>query len=352
MAHSEMVMMKIPDDSPFQYNLEKIFKAGERARDMVKQILAFGRQKPQERAPVKLDSILQEVLKLIRSSIPTTIDIRHTVNTKNTTIVAESTLIHQVILNLCTNASQAMREEGGVLELTIDEVSIDSETIIQFDKLASGAYLKLTVKDTGRGIEHDIIDRIFEPYFTTKDVGEGSGMGLAVTHGIVKSHGGDIKVESEPGKGSAFYVLLPKSTKEIIPEKENKKEIPGGTEHILFIDDEETSVDTFQAMLEYLGYDVTAMTDSIEAVKMFRGNPEMFDLVITDMTMPNMTGKSLAKEMMVIRPEIPVILYTGFSEQIDENSAREMGIKAYLMKPIVMHDLAKTVREVLDGKTT
>ena len=348
MAHSEMAMMQIPDDSSLQFNLNEIFKAGERARDMVKQILAFGRQKPQERVPVKFGSILQEALKLIRPSIPTTIDIRHTVITESDTIVADSTLIHQVILNLCTNASHAMREEGGVLELTIDELNLDYLTSIQFDKLTPGVYLRLTVRDTGHGIEPDIIDRIFEPYFTTKDIGEGSGMGLAVTHGIVKSHGGDIKVESETGKGTTFYVLLPKSTEEITPVIENEIELPGGTERILYVDDEETAVYTIKPMLENLGYEVTAMTGSVEALKMFRDNPERFDLVITDMTMPDMTGKGLAKELMAIRPEIPVILYTGFSEQIDEYSAKEIGIKAYVMKPVIMRDLAKTVREVLD----
>ena len=348
MAYSEMLIGEAPDDSPLQYGLKQIFRAGERARDVVKQILAFGRQKQEARIPLRLDSILQEVLRLIRSSIPSTVDIRYTNKTETDTIVAESTLIHQVILNLCTNASHAMREEGGVLELIIDELDLNSETSATFDDLLPGEYLRLTVRDTGHGIAPDIIDKIFDPYFTTKGIGEGSGMGLAVTHGIVKSHGGDIRVKSELGKGTTFDVLLPKSTKDITPVKEYKTELPGGTEQILFVDDEETSVEIIEKMMEKLGYKVTSRTSSIEALKVFRDNPEGFDLVITDMTMPDMTGKGLAKELMAIRPEIPVILLTGFSEQMDEYSAKKMGIKAYLMKPVVMKDLAKEIRGVLD----
>ncbi|MFC1867682.1 PAS domain S-box protein [Thermodesulfobacteriota bacterium] len=350
MIHSDMVMEDFPSNSPLQFNLKEIFKAGERARDMVKQILAFGRQKQQERLAVRLGSILNEVLKLVRSTIPTTIDIRHNIEAKTDTVLADPTQIHQVILNLCTNASHAMREKGGVLEIKLDDLDLNSEAIVQFDGLTPGVYLRLTVRDTGHGIDPENIGKIFDPYFTTKQVGEGSGMGLAVVHGILKSHSGDIKVESEPGKGTTFQVLLPKSEADITPVEEHKIELPRGTERILFVDDEKPAVDIIKPMLEKLGHKVTARTSSIEALEAFRNNPEKFDLVITDMTMPNMTGKELAKELMQIRSEVPIILCTGFSEQIDEDSAKEMGIRAFVMKPIVMREIVKTIRQVLDKK--
>ena len=348
MIHSEMVMEELPNDSPLQFNLKEIFKASERARGLVKQILAFSRPKQQERIAVKLGSILKEVFKLARATIPTTIDIRHNIKAEADTVFADPTQIHQVILNLCTNASYAMREKGGALEIELDDLDLNSEAVIQFDGLVPGIYLRLTVRDTGHGMAPDVIDKIFDPYFTTKDVGEGSGMGLAVAHGIVKSHGGDITVESEPGKGTTFYVLLPKNEATISPVKEHKSELPKGTERILFVDDEKAAVDAIQPMLEKLGYKVTARTSSIEALEAFRNNPQGFDLVITDMTMPNMTGKDLAKELMSIRPDIPIILCTGFSEQIDEHMAKAMGISAYVMKPIVRREIANTIREVLD----
>ena len=348
MIHSEMAMMDFTPDNPIQHNLIQIYKAGERARDMVKQILAFGRQKQQERIVVKMGSILKEVLKLIRSTIPTTIDIRHNIEAETDTVFADPTQIHQVILNLCINASHAMREKGGTLEIELDELDLNSDAIVKFDGFIPGFYLRLTVRDTGHGIAPEVKDRIFDPYFTTKEVGEGTGMGLAVAHGIVKGHGGDIKVESEPGKGTTFSVLLPKYEGKNTEKPERIPMLRGGTERVLLVDDESAAVDAIQTMLENLGYKVTARTSSIEALEAFRDNPEGFDLVITDMTMPNMTGKDLAKELMSMRHDIPIILCTGYSEQIDEYKAKEMGINAFVMKPIVMRYMANTIREVLD----
>ena len=350
LIHSEMATMELAPDSPVQHNLKEIFKAGERARDMVKQILAFGRQKQQEKIAVKMGSILKEVLKLLRSTIPTTIDIRHTIDAEVDTIFADPTQIHQIIMNLCTNAFHAMREKGGVLEIKLDDLYLDLKAVSQFTDLNPGSYLRLTVADTGHGIAPAIIDNIFDPYFTTKDVGEGTGMGLSVAHGIVTSHGGDIKVESEPGKGTTFQILLPKFETDTSPVAQPSVQLLRGTERVLFVDDERTAVDAFQPMLESLGYNVTARTSSIEALEAFRNNPDAFDLVISDMTMPNMTGKDLAKALMSIRSDIPIILCTGFSEQIDENEAREMGISAFVMKPIVMKEMAHRIREVLDKK--
>ncbi len=350
MIHSEMIMMDLPPESPLQQSAKQIYKGGERARDLVKQILTFARLRGDERAPIKISLILKEAIKLLRSTIPTTIDIRYKIETKQDTVLADPTQINQIVMNLCTNAAYAMREKGGEIELILAKEDIGIEYAEQFTELSPGHYLRLSVRDTGSGVDLDIMDRIFEPYFTTKGPGEGTGMGLALIHGIVKSYGGDITVESEPGKGTTFHVLLPIIEAEVSPIIEPKTEIPGGNERILFVDDERAAVDVIQSMLEKLGYKLTARTSSVEALEAFRNKPGGFDLVITDMTMPNMTGKDLAKEMMSIRPDIPIILCTGFSDQIDEKKAKAIGISAYVMKPIVMRQIANTIREVLDKK--
>jgi PAS domain S-box-containing protein len=350
MIHSEMAMMDLPPDSRIRNSLEQIYKAGERATDMIKQVLAFSRQRQQEKAPIKLSFILKEVIRLLRSSIPTTIDIRYNIKTEADTVLADPTQVHQVLLNLCTNAAYDMREKGGVLEVELDDLNLDSGTVWQFEGLNPGSYLRLTVRDTGQGIGPEVIGKIFDPYFTTKDVGEGTGMGLAVVHGIVKSHGGEITVKSELGKGTAFQVLFPKYEEDIPKVSEPTIQLQRGTERILFVDDEKVAVDAIQSMLENIGYQLTARTSSIEALKLFRNKPDGFDLVITDMTMPNMTGSELAKKIMSIRPDIPIILCTGFSDQIDEHKAKAMGIRAYVMKPIVMRQIANTIREVLDKR--
>jgi CheY-like chemotaxis protein len=253
-------------------------------------------------------------------------------------------------MNLCTNATHAMQEKGGLLTVRLCNEYIHENETNRFPDITPGSYLKLSVSDTGSGISSDIIDKIFEPYFTTKDPSVGTGMGLAVIHGIVKNHGGDIAVESDAGKRTTFHVLLPVIDAEVLLTAEPEKELPGGNERILCVDDDKATVDTIRSMLEKLGYKVTARTKSIEALKAFRKNPNIFDLVITDQTMPNMTGKELAGELMSIRSDIPIILSTGFSEQIDERTAKETGIRAFVMKPIVMQQISWTIREVLKKK--
>ena len=349
MVHSEMVMMELPSGSPLQQNMKEIYRAGERARDMVRQILTFTRKQEGERVRIEMSRILKEAIKFLRSSIPTTIDFQYNIETEQDTVFADPTQLNQIIMNLCTNASHAMEENGGTLEVNLKNENFDPESSEESHNLEPGRYVKLTVKDTGQGIEPEIIDKIFDPYFTTKDVDKGTGIGLALVHGIVKNYGGIITVKSEVGKGTAFHVYLPLAEEEAdVPEPGNDSvELPTGSERILFVDDEKMAVDIIQSMLEKLGYKVTARTSSIEALEAFRNNPQGFDLVITDMTMPNMTGKDLAKEMMTIRSDIPIILCTGFSEQIDEVKAKEMGI-SYVMKPIVLSQIAKTIREVLD----
>ena len=349
MIHSEMAKMELPPDSPVQHNLKEIFKAGERATEMVKQILTFSRKTEGERAKIKIIPVLTEVLKMLRSSIPTTIDVQQNLESESETVLADPTQIHQIMLNLGTNAAHAMREKGGTLKVSLVREDLDSEAAALYTDLNPGSYLKLIVNDTGSGMDDETMQRIFEPYFTTKEVGEGTGMGLSLIHGIVKSYDGDITVESELGKGTTFNVYLPRIEADVSPVEEPSVQIRGGTERILFVDDEKVAVDAIQPMLEALGYKVTARTSSIETLEAFKNDPNGFDLVITDQTMPNMTGKDLAKEIMSIRSDIPIILCTGFSEQIDEVKAKEMGI-SFVMKPIILSQIANTIRKVLDKK--
>jgi CheY-like chemotaxis protein len=255
-------------------------------------------------------------------------------------------------MNLYTNAGHVMQENGGTLEVSLTDVELDFEYTAKHPGLKPGTYLKLAVSDTGHGIPPDVQDQIFDPFFTTKKEGEGTGMGLSVVHGIVKSHGGTITVYSEPQKGSIFNVFLPVIENEIEPETIIEKPVPSGTERILFIDDEQTLADLGKQMLESLGYDVAVRTSSIEALELFKNKPDGCDLVITDLTMPQMTGDELAQKLMAIRPDIPVILCTGFSARMDEKKARAMGIREFVYKPLLRRDMAEIIRKVLDGNNT
>ena len=350
MIHSEMAMMDLAPDSPAQHNLKEIFKAGERARDMVKQILTFSRKGKGTRAAINITPILKEGLKMLRSSIPTTINIQQNLEAESDTVFADPTQIHQIMLNLGTNAAYAMREKGGTLDVSLVQEDLTPEDVAQYSGVIPGPYLILTVSDTGPGIDDVTIQKIFEPYFTTKEPGEGTGMGLSVALGIIRSYGGDIVVKSQQEKGATFIVYIPRIEADVSPVNKRLTLLPRGTERILFVDDEKGVVDAIFTMLEGLGYHVTARTSSIETLEAFRNKSNAFDLVITDQTMPYMTGKDLARELMSIRPDIPIILCTGFSEQIDMDKAIDMGISAFVMKPIVMHELAQTVRKVLDKK--
>jgi PAS domain S-box-containing protein len=347
-GNTELAMDDVPEWNPARHKLEEIGIASMRARDVVKQILAFSRQSPQEMKPVSISPIIKESLKLLRSSIPTTIKIHQNISSESDTIRADPTQINQILINLCTNAAHAMGEKGGVLEVSLKNIELDECSTIHYHDLSPGKYVRLTVSDTGHGIEPKILERIFDPYFTTKKVGEGSGMGLSVVHGIVKSHGGYFLVDSELGKGTTFQVFFPYIESKLEPEIEITVEIPRGKERILFVDDEKAMVDAIQPMIERLGYKVTSRTSSIEALKAFRANPDRFDLVITDFTMPNMTGMELAKELLKLRSDILIILCTGYSEHINEAKAKGSGIRAFLTKPVVLGEIAKTIRKVLD----
>jgi PAS domain S-box-containing protein len=349
-GYTEMTIEDVPEKSTVRKNLNEVLKSALRARDLVKQILTFSRQQNQELKPLRIQAIVKEALKLIRSTLPTTIEIRQDIDKDCGPVVADPTQTHQIVMNLCTNAYHAMEETGGALEVNLSEIELTMDDIAGLD-MEPGPYLCLKVGDTGHGMDRAVADRVFDPYFTTKETGKGTGLGLSVVHGIVKSYGGDIRVYSEPGKGTVFHVYLPR-IKEISVSSESVSDevLQTGHEHILLVDDEEVVVSLEKRMLERLDYKVTARTSSVEALEAFREQPGRYDLVITDMTMPNMTGDRLAAALKEIRSDIPIIICTGFSEKISKERADSLGIKGFLMKPIVMKDLSKTIRKVLDNK--
>ena len=299
---------------------------------------------------MKLSILIKETLKMLRASIPSTIEIKYNSTTQTDMILATPSQIEQVVMNLCTNAAHAMHNTGGTMTIGLDDVVIGNDSIIDYNNIKPGEYLIMTVTDTGCGIDPKIIDQIFEPYFTTKAKSEGTGIGLAVVHGIVKNHGGVVTVSSEWGEGTTFTVLFPKYECEELSETILDSDIKKGNERILFVDDEEQMVKLSKLMIQSLGYKVVTEKSSIKALELFKAQPDYFDLVITDQTMPMLTGDRLALKVMEIRPDIPVILCTGFSELITSDEAKAMGIKDYLMKPIKKRDLANSIRNALDKK--
>jgi len=347
LGYTEIALEEIDDESGVSDLLDEVYSAGIRARDLVKQILAFARQTEQELKPIRVDLIAKEALKLIRSTLPTTIEIVHYFKSKSL-VMADPTQIHQIIMNLCANAAHAMEEEGGKLKVSIKDAVLGPQITDNYPELEPGFYLKIEIEDTGVGIDANIVDYIFEPYFTTKESGEGTGLGLAVVHGIVKSYFGEIIVTSQVGRGSLFKIYLPLIKSSGAEKRFDPMEILMGSEHVLYVDDEVAIARLGKKMLESLGYRVTTRTSSIEALELFKYRADIFDLVITDMTMPNMTGDRLASEIMKIRPDIPVIICTGYSKKFSDEEAIENGIKAFQMKPLIKKELAKTVRKVLD----
>jgi two-component system cell cycle sensor histidine kinase/response regulator CckA len=347
-GYAEMLLMDTPEDSPVRESLNQIYTSALRAKSLVKQILTFSRQESGELILMKMQPIVKEALKLIRSTIPTTIEIIQDINPDCGVIKADPTQIHQIVMNLATNAYHAMEETGGELKVSLKQVELGEYDIITPD-MTPGFYACLTVADTGVGMDKNLTDKIFDPFFTTKAIGKGTGMGLSVVHGIVISMNGAIQVYSEPGKGTQFHVYFPIEKKSFEEKNTQAKEpIQGGTEQILLVDDEEAILSMEKRMLERLGYQVTSRTSSLEALEAFHDSPDKFDLVITDMAMPNMPGDKLSVELTKIRPDIPILLCTGFSETMSEEKATSLGIKGFLLKPIVMKDLAQKIREVLD----
>ncbi len=353
LGYTEMALNEIPEGSRLHRNLSLVRAASHRAKDLVKQILAFGRQSEKELKPLRIHLVVKEAMVLLRATLPSTIEIRHEVvlDGEPEMVMADPTQVHQVMINLCTNAAHAMRDKGGTLGVRLVRVTLASPLETHYTQIPPGSYVKLTVSDTGHGIPPEDLHRVFEPYFTTKAPGEGTGMGLAVVYGIVSNHGGGITVESEPGRGSAFHVFFP-----VVPPAKPKTEapvpgtIPSGSGRILFVDDEPMLVGLGQYALRQFGYETVALSDSREALALFREDPHRFDLVVSDYTMPHMTGTELAVEMLRMRPDIPIVLCTGFSASITEEQAKELGIRSFLLKPVSPVLLAQTISALLVEK--
>ncbi|MHC1744202.1 MAG: response regulator [Syntrophobacteraceae bacterium] len=348
-GYAEMAHADLDDRERLEEDLHAVLSAAHRARALVQQILAFSRMNEQERQPVQIGLIVKEALKMIRASLPSTIEIKQHIASKDV-VLADPTQIHQVLMNLCTNAAHAMRESGGTLRVGLTLVRLEKDASRLHAGPGAGPYLKLTAEDTGHGIDPAILDRIFEPFFTTKEKEDGTGLGLSVVHGIVKSHGGAIEVESHPGQGTAFHVYFPALESASEQRTLMDEPLPRGHERILLVDDEPALASVTAKMLERLGYRVAYRTSGIEALEAFRQQSEAdpFRLVITDMTMPHLTGLELARELLKCHPDLPILICTGFSENVDPDKAKRLGIRGFLMKPVVVRDLAVKVREVLD----
>jgi nitrogen-specific signal transduction histidine kinase/ActR/RegA family two-component response regulator len=347
---SEMLLEDLPPDSPEHENAQEILAAGKRGGELVKQILTFSRQSEHQMIPVRIQQVLREVLRLSRSTIPSNIEIRQDIQNDCGRVMADPTQLYQIAMNLITNAYHAVELKGGQISVLLKEVSSENDDLAD-SVVDPGPYAMLSVADTGCGIDPTFIDKIFEPYFTTKEKGKGTGLGLAVVYGIVKKYGGDIKVYSELEKGTTFNVFIPLIEKDNDTIELTKMEkLEGGTERILLVDDEGSIVKLLKDGLERLGYHVTGRTSSVEALEAFRANPDAFDLVVTDMNMPNMTGDLLARELLSIKPRLPVIICTGFSERMNKEKAKATGIKGFLMKPVVRSELSKMIRTALERK--
>ncbi len=349
LGFSQLTQLKISPNDPSHQYLEQILNAGKRAKNLVKQILTFSRHTEPIQQPVELRNLIEEVLSLMQATLPSSITIHKNLGEEPKEVLADPTQIHQILLNLCANAEYAMRGLQGTLTITLENLVIDPNVPSGIPELLPGPYYRLSVKDTGTGIPPDILPRIFDPFFTTKETGMGTGMGLSVVHGIITSHGGTVTVESTLNKGTTFHLFFPH-----IPlptpnlSSENPTHIPSlNRGHILFIDDEESLSMIGKHLLEHLGYKVTTCTSPTNALEMFQQDSSRFDAVITDQTMPRMTGEKLASSLLEIRHDIPIIVYTGFSHTLNPEKAKELGIRRVMMKPVLIDDLAQALNEIL-----
>ncbi|MDA1000159.1 MAG: PAS domain S-box protein [bacterium] len=344
LGHAELALQEISDNPVAREDIGRVIESAERARDLIQQILTFSRQAATDRSSIPLQYIVHEALNLLRASLPSTVEIHEYINGNCRTVYADATQIHQVVMNLAVNAGHAMRENAGRLEVHLEPFEATAAAAQQYANLREGNYVRLTVSDTGHGMGQKTIDRLFEPFFTTKEVGEGTGLGLSVVHGIVMSHGGEITVYSEPGKGSTFNVYFPLSHEEAPASKPHSEIAPAGSERILLVEDEEEVAGVAKRMLENLGYRVSVKHNGADALEAFRAAPESFDLLVTDETMPRMTGSRLAAEIAHMRPDFPVILTTGFSS-LDQIANEELpNIREIVMKPFAPRELGAAIR--------
>jgi nitrogen-specific signal transduction histidine kinase len=347
-GYAEMIRDDFPPGAPGIHDINQVLKASHRAKDLVKQILAFSRQVEDRKIPVHPAVIVKEAITLLRSSLPTTITITQDIDADAGMVLANPTQIHQIVMNLATNAFHAMEVKGGTLAISLQKKSLSPEDVATEPELHPGVFVQLSIKDSGEGMPPEIRERIFDPFFTTKEVGKGTGLGLSTVYSIVKGCHGAIACESRVGEGTEFRILLPVLEGLAVEDNEVAGFTPHGKEHILLIDDEEMLVELGQAMLKRLGYRVTTRTSSLDALVAFQNQPDAFDLVITDQTMAGMTGVDLARRILQIRPDMPIILCTGYSSQISEDKAKAAGIKGFAYKPLAKKDIGDLIRKVLD----
>ncbi len=351
LGYSELALTQASKESKLTSYLGEVITAGQRAKELVKQILAFSRRSDHEREAVDLNLIMEEALRMVRATLPATIEIRSAATTESAVVFADATQLHQVIMNLCANAEQAMRERGGALSLTVGSTEVMEGASQAYAELNPGTYVQLSIQDTGQGMSDEVLKRIFEPFFTTKALGEGTGLGLAVVHGIIAGHGGHIGVSSVLGQGTTFTILLPRLDVVLSAQSPRVLDWPQGRGKVLFVDDEEVLARWGEQVLTHLGYMVVAKSNPHEAIELFRGQPDQFDIVITDQTMPTMSGEAFAKVLLDIRPDTAIVLCTGFSHIMSEEKAKQLGLKGFLMKPVNGALLAKTLQDVLGNST-
>ncbi len=347
LGYTEMALEELSEESVLRYDIEQINSAATRGKDLVQQILTFSRQVDFDKKPLKLDEVIREVLKLIRASFPSNIEIKQDLDMDCGTVLADATQMHQIIMNLCTNAYHAMMKHGGVLTVKLNKTEVGTRQINGSAKIQKGTYVRLTISDTGHGMDKRTVERIFEPFFTKKEVGSGSGLGLSVVHGIVSNNHGSIVVESKPGKGSIFMIYLPQHSEEIIPEKITSQKVKKGRGSILFVDDEKEITYMGKRMLESLGYTVDIKTDSQAALQDFKQDPYKYDLLVTDQAMPKLMGTELIGKVKKIRPDLKSIIITGYQDSIPKNAIEQYDISDIISKPLILSEFSELIRKVL-----
>ena len=350
LGYTDMALEELPAESNLRFDIEQINNAAHRGKDLVQQVLTFSREMDFENKPIQLQPIVAEALNLIKSSLPPSVEVKQHFDQNIGTVLADPTHIHQIVMNLCTNANHAMLKTGGILEVRLDSVKIDQRSAEKIPNLKKGEYIRMTISDTGHGMDIKTQERIFEPFFTRKEVGSGSGLGLSVVHGIINNYDGAIVVDSTPDKGTTFVIYLPKFGTDLMESDKSDKKPLKGDEYILFVDDEPEITFMGKKMLEKLGYKVTITTNSISAFEEFKKGPDKYSLLVTDQSMPNMSGTELAFMLKEIRPELKVIIITGFAENLSDEVISKSGISEVILNPMIFDDFSKIIRRVLDKK--
>jgi signal transduction histidine kinase/ActR/RegA family two-component response regulator len=349
LGYTDMALEELPEESNLRFDIEQINNAAHRGKNLVQQVLTFSREVDFENKPIQLQPIVAEAINLIKASFPPGVEVRQQFDQKIGTVLADPTHIHQIVMNLCTNANHAMMKSGGILDVRLDAVKIDQKSAEKIQNLKKGEYIRLTISDTGYGMDIKTKERIFEPFFTRKEVGSGSGLGLSVVHGIINNYGGAIVVDSTPGKGTTFMIYLPKYGADLLESDKSEKKPIKGDEYILFVDDEPEITFMGKKMLENLGYKVSITSNSISALEEFKKDPDRYSLLVTDQSMPNISGTELAIMMKKIRPGLRVIIITGYADNLSEEVLSQCGISEVILKPMILDDFSKVIRKVLDN---